>query len=1091
MEQSKPNIPKPSEIMRVKRPYLYSDSENTNAYRLGQSELSHQLDSLTDRNQHKDFETFARKVCEREICPNLRPQTGPEGGGDGKVDTETYPVDEKISERWFVGDGSSSRQKWAFAFSAKKTWSGKVRSDVQGIIDTNRGYERVFFVTSRPTRAKVRLRIEDELAIQHGVPVTILDREWLIDRVFLHNHQDLAFAHLDAGSHEPDAVKLGPNDFARQQALDEIEDRLSKSGSEPSDQTQAISDTFEAASLSRRLEQPHYETEGRFLRAAEFAKKYGANYQLLRAVYERAWTRFWWFDDIDGMQELYEEVEEIAFETDHAHHISKVCNLYQLIVGQVVSGQKSAGALALETRAKRLKTKLSDLAGDKLRPNNALYAETLLLFHALNEKVLAGEQDNFGDTWLGLSKVIDKAHGMGEFPADLLDLMIEALMSFAPESEAFDALIEKLAEFMAERDKERKAGQIYFKQGERKLDSEKPIDAIKYLGRAVVNFMKEESREEQSNALYYLSVAYRGAGLLWAARGAAMAAITQISALSEQDVEIRVETIPSFVLFTGVSLQLGHVADFLCGMQFLHTLNTLLPLEDDSQTRLQKELVEFDQLFACLLIGLPNQQIQRLVEVPDILKKLHLFTARTALLYRLGHIDVLRNDGSIPEDTDEEEIRDMMVTMASQPACRDLPKEIILLDGDFSSVKTRVMGVEVRIKVPSNQNGVLLAEAHVSFLEAFISTLLNSGAYPHRENLEVEILQSGEAKDATAEFIAESSTILVSIPTEWDMTTFDEHANFVDHLVMFGAVTLANTLMLRDHSEILEELIGIERAFERATLFCRSGISRHRSLGQHVGKISDWNYWIERSYNLLEDAPVLTPENLSQRLDDESSATELFGELNSHSDLVVSSIINQQLWDAAEWQGMLYGYAASDQPPFLGLMFASEEKGRAIFQEWRRRFGERDTSDEIRVIIVKGIDRDNPFHYRGCISRDLDAISKDESGQFIIVNRSTTMTVSDHKNLDMFLKNLATVGCYVLLPAVVSTDGHPKLISDVAILKRKFHVRDAWQIGCHDVDAMAIGSEDEVVIPDGESNPPINELFEWRRQMGAKKKGEV
>jgi hypothetical protein len=32
---------KPSDIMRQKRPYLYSDSENTDAYRLNESELSH------------------------------------------------------------------------------------------------------------------------------------------------------------------------------------------------------------------------------------------------------------------------------------------------------------------------------------------------------------------------------------------------------------------------------------------------------------------------------------------------------------------------------------------------------------------------------------------------------------------------------------------------------------------------------------------------------------------------------------------------------------------------------------------------------------------------------------------------------------------------------------------------------------------------------------------------------------------------------------------------------------------------------------------------------------------------------------------
>jgi hypothetical protein len=344
-------IPKPSEMMRAKRPYLYSDSENTDAYRLSESELSHHLDTLTDRNQHKDFEIFARKLCEREVCPNLRPQTGPEGGGDGKVDSESYPVDGKISERWFVGNARDGKEKWAFAVSAKKQWSPKVRSDVMGIAETKRGYDKIIFATNRPTRAKDRLRIEDELTKKYRIPVTILDREWIIDRVFSHKHKDLAFEYLKAGEHDPESVKLGPNDFKNQQALDEIEDDLKKMGSEPSDFTQAVSDAFQAASLSRRLERPRYETEGRFQRAIDYAKKYGANYQELRAVYEHAWTRFWWFDDVQGMLDLYERIEDIAFDTDQTSHISKVCNLFQLITGQIINRQNTAENLNFHTRS--------------------------------------------------------------------------------------------------------------------------------------------------------------------------------------------------------------------------------------------------------------------------------------------------------------------------------------------------------------------------------------------------------------------------------------------------------------------------------------------------------------------------------------------------------------------------------------------------------------------------------------------------------------------------------------------------------------------------------------------------------------------
>lgn len=109
-----------------------SDSTVTDAHVLNSSEFSHFLDTLTERNQHKDFENFARKLCEREVCPNLRPQTGPEGGGDGKVDADSYPVASEISDRWFRGQANAGDKKWGVAISAMKRWSEKVRSDVEG-----------------------------------------------------------------------------------------------------------------------------------------------------------------------------------------------------------------------------------------------------------------------------------------------------------------------------------------------------------------------------------------------------------------------------------------------------------------------------------------------------------------------------------------------------------------------------------------------------------------------------------------------------------------------------------------------------------------------------------------------------------------------------------------------------------------------------------------------------------------------------------------------------------------------------------------------------------------------------------------------
>jgi hypothetical protein len=82
----------PSVFMRQLRPEFYSDTVDRTTYQLDAPTLEFHLETITARNQTHDFEIFCRKLCERTICPNLRPATVPEGGGDSKADTETIPI---------------------------------------------------------------------------------------------------------------------------------------------------------------------------------------------------------------------------------------------------------------------------------------------------------------------------------------------------------------------------------------------------------------------------------------------------------------------------------------------------------------------------------------------------------------------------------------------------------------------------------------------------------------------------------------------------------------------------------------------------------------------------------------------------------------------------------------------------------------------------------------------------------------------------------------------------------------------------------------------------------------------------------------
>ena len=507
----------PSAFMRKLRPEYYSDTEEHASYVLDEATLSYHLDTITSRNQTHDFELFARKLCERTICPNLRPQTGPEGGGDSKADSETYPAADEIT-RTYIGEANSGRERWAFTFSAKKQWSDKVRSDVRGIADTGRAYDRIFCVTSRFARARDRARIEDELSKEYGIHITIHDRSWIMKEIIENDRKDLAFNYLGVGEAKSDPLHLGPADYSRKRQLAVIEKTLDDPEAFRGMERQRVSEALIAAKLSRNLERPRTETDGRFLRAIRLANADGSYRQKLKARYEHIWTSFWWFDDVQFLNDSYSAFEDQAIRTDHAANLELLCNLHQLLVNAVIHKHLTREACKLDERAARLRQALEAVAAEKNRPNNSLEAQASLLILRLNTAMVDGRPTDLPDIWRDYSDTLDRAEGLGEFKAERLVEMIGIVGDIAGNDPAYNELIEKAADFVARRTSEAEGALILLKRAKQLDIVSDRVDMIRLLGKAAIGLSKKEHTESLVDALHYLMIAYRGAGLLWAAR---------------------------------------------------------------------------------------------------------------------------------------------------------------------------------------------------------------------------------------------------------------------------------------------------------------------------------------------------------------------------------------------------------------------------------------------------------------------------------------------------------------------------------------------------------------------------------------------
>ena len=135
---------------RELEPQEFSDSKIEYEIPLTRELFEKQLEILSTKKMQSEFENFIVGCAKRLITPNIKQQTGPDGGGDGKVDAETYEVSLDISDKWYISnEGASGNEKWAFAISCKQKWVQKVESDVSNIVSTNRGYTRILFFSNQ------------------------------------------------------------------------------------------------------------------------------------------------------------------------------------------------------------------------------------------------------------------------------------------------------------------------------------------------------------------------------------------------------------------------------------------------------------------------------------------------------------------------------------------------------------------------------------------------------------------------------------------------------------------------------------------------------------------------------------------------------------------------------------------------------------------------------------------------------------------------------------------------------------------------------------------------------------------------------
>jgi hypothetical protein len=1045
----------PSTFMRQRRPEMFSDTIDRPLYVLDRPLLEFQLETLTARNEHQQFEIFCRKLCERVICRNIRPQSGPEGGGDGKTDAETYPISERISELSYVGHPGPQHETWAFAFSAMKDWKSKVARDVEGIVATGRGFERIYFVTSRPARAKDRAQVEAKLLAAHGIPVHILDRAWIANEVIDNERKDIAHDYLGVGQIVNDPMRLGPEDYSRRRRLDAIERSFAEPDHFVGMERQMVVEAMLAACLSRQIEAPRHETDGRHARAIRMVERYGTEFQRFEARHEALWTAFWWFDDAQAVNDGYGDFETVALKADHARNVEFLVQLHQLLGNAVVYRMLTAEACDFDARSDRLEAALVRMNEDVERPNHRLEARTSLAIVRLSRLLVSRQFERFPEIWTELGAILDEAEGLAEYDADRLIRLIEAVAEPAGRDPTYRAIAERLADFVAKRTSDVEGALVLLRQALR-LGIEERFERIRLLGRASTRLAKREHIEQLIEAQQYLAIAYRGADLLWAARSSCLFAAAGLAAEGEEQGQIPVGFVATTKMWAWIALQLRLVPELLIAIQLLQMSLATLPLDDASKKRVADGIEELDVAFACIVLNMNQAELTAMSRSPDALEGVGMGMARLALLYALGYEDLLVEDGSLPEADADVDMVGFLAKLKAQPVSSQVTGPLILNRPEGIALETCICGVTIDIRAPGSEFGIILAQALAATFEAMLATLLEEKVGAHTERFRIDIVEhDGEETQVATDPV--TMRAMISWPRARSPRDFGRQSELGSFLIRVAGEALAATFVLPDLKATLLRVFGKGDAHARVSSVMGSLTSLQRITGKAVARLEDQDC---RDYP-PRAAPVISPVDFP--LGDEQAdnprrepSSDDPPTVEGHRRIKVRSVIDVPSWNQAGWMGIGYASYGNDVPPVFALHFRDRAAARRIFEHWRERFGTKDQNHEISISLIRMLPQQPASHYAVQITSALpEGKDWDADTLYQTVHRVKVMEPADDRNLSHFLAAHRAFGCYIIAPAVTES-GEMEILTDLSILKRDISVVRASDIKPGDLESVAL-----------------------------------
>jgi hypothetical protein len=378
-----------------------------------------------------------------------------------------------------------------------------------------------------------------------------------------------------------------------------------------------------------------------------------------------------------------------------------------------------------------------------------------------------------------------------------------------------------------------------------------------------------------------------------------------------------------------------------------------------------------------------------------------------------------------------------------------------------------ILGCGFKIEFDADIQIALFSEMLMAYFESFLATALND-VFPNTENIHITISKVKNASPVMRIEKKSSNSYLLEINSNNLQTASREEVS--KEIFKFLVEIFVHNFFIQDHETYLKKVFLNEEVNERLSIILEHSRMTTNVLGMPKLFFKDWFDEKTKKYSLIREQMPDFSDDIN------NSKTEKNHPYNAnHSQRKVYSVIEDELWNKATWQA--FGFFVDNNVLGVFLAFKDSEAGQSIFKNWITRFGNVDIKEEIKITIIKGVDKQRPFTYRVNIGSNIDKSNLSEDNLIITTSRFHDLHPQNSDNLDRLIKEFENQKSFRLCPATIVNETKVSPIINLSIKKCQLFIKHAWEIGDHDLDNMAIKKDDNPIIPIDVKDAPILEVL--------------